>query len=597
MSIEDLLKMNVTSVTKVPEEIRKTSAAISVITSEDIRRSGATAVAEVLRWAAGVSVARNDANKWAISIRGFNGRAANKILVMIDGRSIYDPLFSGTLWETRDVFLDDVERIEVLRGPGGSTWGSNAMNGVINIITKDSKDTQGNLIVAGGGSEERAFSAVRNGGKISDDTFYRVYGKYYNRDNAYLDTHASDDSYNGQAGFRIDSKPDENNRAMLAGTIYNGDHDGVEGIFNNVNGEGGSFQGKWEREVSRSSRISMNGYYDHIDAEAGLLEEKRDTGELNVQNENQIYDWFDLIASIQYRHTRDDIQNSERVSVDPLRRTDNLVSAGLTGKMELIKDKLDMRLGSKVEHNDYSDYEFQPDIGVSWLMDQDNTLWASVSKAVRIPSRLENDFLITFPDPQTVLFRGNPSLDSEKLVSYQTGLRTTISKDLIAGISLFYNDYEDLIIAEGATIENSAHGNTHGFELAGRLQATETWYLSAAYSLLQVDVDIDPGSSANTSEASLQEGNSPEHQLFASSRLNLSDDWEFDCNLRYVDSLKDPQVDSYVVGDVRLAYKIVKGLELAVVGQNIFERRHFEQGGSNSSQVQQGVYGKLTWSF
>ncbi len=595
--IEDLLNMQVTSVSNAPENLRTSSAAVSVITSEDIRRSGVTSVMEALRGVPGVNVARQEQNKWAISIRGFNHRTSNKLLVLIDGRSIYDPLFSGTFWEVRDVFLEDVERIEVVRGPGGSTWGANAVNGVISIITKHAADTQGSLVSAGGGTEERVLGSVRHGGKISEDTFYRIYSRYVNRDNGYLAEGASDDSYNGQAGFRVDSRLGKDETLNLQGQIFQGDNEGVVGDFNTLHGEGGSVQGRWERRLSESSVFSTDGYYDHFDFDSGILGERRETGEVNIKEEHTFSDRFSSITALQYRYTTDQTFPSQIFSVDPDERNDHLYGGSFSGKYRAIKDVLDLHAGVKIQHNDYSGVEVQPDAGFAWTVNAKHTLWGSVSRAVRTPSRLENDFAFTLPETGQVVLRGNSDIEAENLLSYQLGHHFLLREDMLLSTTAFFNVYEDLLLGEGTTINNTGHGDTYGAELAATWSATSWWELRGAYSYLKVALSPDSDSTADPSVFLLEEGSAPQHQAVLTSRIDLPAGFELDGMLRYVDRLYSPDVASYVVADLRLGYRVSENLELSVVGQNLFDDHHFEQGGPEASQVQQGVYGKAVLTF
>ncbi|MFN8389862.1 MAG: TonB-dependent receptor [Bdellovibrionota bacterium] len=594
-SLEELLNMRVTTVSKLPEEVRRAPAAVYVLTSEDIRRSGATSIPEVLRLVPGVNVAHVDANKWAVSIRGFNGRTANKLLVMIDGRSLYDPLFSGTLWETKNLMLEDIERVEVVRGPGGSTWGANAVNGVINIITKHSRETQGALVSAGGGTEERGFGDARYGGKLSESAFYRVYGRYAAKDEGYLPDGVSDDSYRGQGGFRFDKAVTDSSSYWLQGNIYDGSHDGAV-PFNDVEGQGHSLQGQYDIDYGSAGHLALNGYYDHTDFSTPLLGEKRNTGEVNLQYTISPLDRFTVLSGLQYRLTADNIRNSSVLAVDPTERTDSLGSAMLQGRYNLIDDVLEMRTGLKLEYNDYSRYEFEPDAGLSWSINPDNTVWVSVSRAVRTPSRLENDFLIVVPDTGQT-FVANRALNSENLLAYEAGYRAVPVEKLLLDFTVFYNEYEQLAIAEGNTLSNAAHGHTYGAELAATWLAASGWQLTFGYSSLKLDLSLDPESTADPSQVTALEGNSPENQVFLTSRLDFAQSWELDTTLRYVAHLSFPRVSSYVVADARIGYRVADNLRLDLIGQNLFRGHHYEQGDANASEIQQGVYGRVTWTF
>ncbi len=592
--IEDLLNMTITSASKIAETIKKTPAAVFVLTAEDIQRSGATSIPEALRLVPGVQVARVDANKWAVTMRGFNNRAANKLLVMIDGRTIYDPLFSGVLWETKDVFLEDVERIEVIRGPGGSTWGANAVNGVINIITKHTKDTKGGLVTAGGGSEERGFFNARYGGEISNNTLYRVYGKYYNRDKGYLAEGSEDDSYQGEGGFRLDSNVGEDSTFMLQGGVYNGDHDGPTAT-DDVHGKGHSIIGKWEKNLPNNSQLNVQSFYDYSDFESSIFNEERDTFEFDL-NHIFHYDAFQFIHGASYRYTSDELENSPILALEPKHRVSSLGAIFSKVQWAIVEKVLDFQVGAKLEHNDFSGLEVQPDIGFTWSATTNNVIWGKISKAVRTPSRLENDLRITFPDGTPFLV-GNNLLKSESLVAYEVGYRAIPFASVFIDISTFYNNYDHLVSAEGLTLGNLAEGDTHGVEVAGTWKASSWWQFKGTYTYLQTSFELDPDSIANPLTIAALQGNSPHHQASFASSVALSDQWNFDFDVRYVDSLSLPHVSSYIVSDIRLAWKALESLEFALVGQNLFDKRHFEQGSGASSEVEQGVYGKVTWLF
>jgi iron complex outermembrane recepter protein len=598
-NIEQLLSLTVTSVSKIPESAHRASAAISVLTSDDIRRSGARSIPEVLRLVPGVQVARIDANKWAVSVRGFNSRTANKLLVMIDGRSIYNPLFSGTLWETKDVFLEDVERIEVIRGPGGSTWGSNAVNGVINIITKGAQYTQGGLVILGGGTEERSFQNFRYGSKLSNTGFLRVFGKYYQRDDGQLSDsiteEVSDDSHSGMGGFRFD-EVQQDQTFTLQGSYDRGNYDGVS-HFQNMKSRDLVLQGQWNRRMSKGSTFLLNGYFARTDFQSPLASEDRGTGEINIQYSYMPIDWATFLTGVQYKVTSDEVTNSDILSLHPTDRTDNLFGTFLHGRFDLLPRSLELRTGARLERNDYTDIELQPEIALSWTPTENDVWWTSVSHADRTPSRLENDFLFSIPTNGTV-FTGNRTLGSEGLNAYQIGYRRTFSNTFLLDTAAFYHAYEDLIIAEQSTLTNGAKGDTYGVEISPTWQFQNWGKVTAGYSFLLSDFELKSGSSSNEeSTLSSLEGNSPQHQVFARTSLNLIPGWEMDFGVRYVDQLSAPKVSPYVVGDVRVAWKATQKLDLSIVGQNLFRAQHFEQGSASSSQVGQGVYGQLTWEF
>lgn len=590
--IEDLLNMTVTTASKVPEKLQQTAAPVFVLSSEDIRRSGATSVPEVLRLVPGVQVARVDANKWAVSIRGFNARATNKLLVMIDGRTIYDPFFSGVLWETRDLPLENIERIEVIRGPGGSTWGANAVNGVINIITKRAQDTQGGLIVAGGGSEERGFSTVRYGGKISDTTAYRIHSRYLNRDQGYLPEGSEDDAYFGHSGFRVDSDVDSDTTFMMSGVYTRGDHDGPTASTDFAD-HSGNLQAAWEQKVSERSTFSIQSFYDRTDIDTALFGEKRNTFEIDAQHHFAPADYYDFVYGATYRYTSDDIRGSEFIEFVPKEQTDHLGGFFFENRLRPRED-LNIEFGAKFEYNERSHFDVQPSVGTSWTVSERNVLWASVGRAVRTPSRLEEDLEISIPGVGAA-FIGNRGLEAETLIAYDAGYRTSLAESVLLDFAVFYNVYDDLVTIENLTTGNGGEGNTYGGEASSTWQPSEQWQLQTAYTYLRMDLELDDNSIADPASIENSERNNPQHQLSVRSSYDLTNRWELDAGVRYVDTL-NVDVPSYFVADVRVAWDATDDLELSVVGQNLFDKRHFEQSES-SSQVQHGVYGRLAWSF
>lgn len=600
-SLSQLLDLNITTVSRMPESLGKAAAAAFVLSGEEIRRSGARSLPEALRLIPGVNVARTDSSKWAVSIRGFNSRAANKLLVMIDGRTIYDPLFSGVLWETKDTFLEDIERIEVVRGPGGSAWGANAVNGIINIITKSAKDTQGGFVVAGGGSEEQGFGDARVGTKIGETSYLRTYGKYYRRDEGHILGGAIDDSYSGMGGFRMDDINANGQRVTLQGSFTHGDHDGVR-LENDVDNEEAVLQGEWEDKLSESSALNVNAYYTNNDFSSRQLSIERNTAELNVVHYIKALERLDISSGLQIRVTSDDVDGSlENITLDPKSRSDTLAGVFLQGKYALIPDELDLRLGGKLEHNDYSGSEFQPDVGLSWTPSSGHLVWGSISRAVRTPSRLENDFIFVSSVQQATLF-SNRDLNAEELIAYQVGYRADLFPETLPNLyfdaASFYNHYNRLILIDGPTLQNSAHGDTYGIELFTSYVPQSWWHAKVGLSLLQTALVADENAMPN-SAISVQgiEGNSPEHQTFASAGFNFTPAWQADVTVRYVDGLSSPKVSSYTVADIRLAWQATSSLEFSVVGQNLFHSDHFEQGGINASAVEPGVYGQVRWEF
>ena len=403
MSLEDLITYQVYSVSKTKESLSQAPSAIQVITEDDIRRSGATSIPEALRLADNLTVAQRGAHEWVISARGFGTDLANKMLVMIDGRTVYTPLFSGVFWDRQNYLLSDIDHIEVISGPGGTLWGANAVNGVINIITKSAKDTQGVLVQQGFGTDPREYTAMRYGGKLGDDTSYRVYGTYFERANAdYANNDDVNDSWQaGQGGFRTDTDVTPDDLLTLQGDYYRNLEavpTGRDAVTN-----GSNLLSRWTHTVSDESKMSLQLYYDHTYlydpvpafvigsttfAPAGTLIDRLDTYDMDFQHRFRLDERNRIVWGIGFRHTRDTLTNSPSLGFYPDDLQSNLYSAFLQDEIMLL-DNLFLTLGSKVEHNSYTGFEYEPNVRLQLNITPHHTVWAAVSRAVRTPSRAE----------------------------------------------------------------------------------------------------------------------------------------------------------------------------------------------------------------
>ncbi len=643
LSIEALMDIKITSVSKKSQKLSDAPAAVFVITQEDIRRSGVTSIAEALRMAPGIEVARITSSQWAITSRGFNGRFANKLLVLIDGRSVYTPLFSGVYWEVQDTLLEDIERIEVIRGPGASLWGANAVNGVINIITKNAADTQGAMVTAGAGNEERGFGSIRYGGKVGNAVHYRVFAKYFDKDEFVdADGDAANDGWDfRRGGFRTDLTPASANRFMLQGEAYDGDLDDTveQGIYTppyNIisdienNFTGYHLLGRWDRDMGSRSNLALQLYFDRVKLssdEAGFTVE---TYDVDFQHRFALGDRQDIIWGLGYRFINDNIDNSDIIVVDPDNDQQHLFSGFIQNEISLIEDTLSLILGTKLEHNQYTGFEVQPNVRSLWKPAKNHTLWASAARAVRTPSRGELDGNVRAsvlpPDPaipgglpvQSIAL-GDDALDSEELWAYEIGYRSQIRQNLSADIALFYNDYDDLRSAElqlpeleidpgpahlivPTILDNRLRGETYGAEAAVNWQVTNIWRLQGTYTFLKIDLDLDSDSTSPPQQVTRDEESSPQHQFSLRSELDLPGNVELDLWGRYVDSLGAPlDIPSYITLDARIGWKPIPSLEISLVGQNLFDDRHPEFDpeflGIQATEVEPSVYGKITWRF
>jgi iron complex outermembrane receptor protein len=639
LSLEDLMDLEVTSVSKKAEKLSDSAAAIYVITNEDIRRSGATSIPEALRMAPGVQVAQISANRWAISARGFNGEFANKLLVLIDGRSVYTPLFSGVFWDVQDVMLEDVARIEVIRGPGATLWGANAVNGVINVITRSAEETQGALLVSGAGSNERAFGSMRWGGKVGEDVHYRVYGKYFDRDGFQTPEgdNAEDGWKVGRGGFRVDWELDDDDALTLQGDYYLGEvgerHVVVESIVppvtpltdENADIEGWNAQARWTHRFSETSELSLQSYFDRTKRDIEFASETRDTVDVDFQHRFALGGRQEILWGTGYRWTQDRTRGSQRVYFDPDKRHDNLFSAFAQNEIALVKERLYLTLGSKIEHNDYTGFEYQPSGRLLFKPHEQHTLWASVARAVRTPSRAGEDVALTqevappggpplfLPVVQVTHLDGDADIKSEEMLAYEAGYRFTPSPRFSADVALFYNDYDnvrsiefvglDFATVPGAAILNNAFGNefggeSYGAEIASRWDVLPWWQLSGSYSYMTLNLNS-RGSTDTTTEAST-EGAVPTHMFNLRSFVDLPGNFEFDTMLYYVENLPSGGVPSYTRIDLRLGWRPRPDLRLSLIGQNLQEAKHSEFNDTllwPASKSERGVYGKVEWSF
>ena len=590
------LEQVVNSVSRQESTVGKSPAAVFVITNDMIRRSGAMSIPEALRMAPGVSVARIDSNKWAVGIRGFNDRFAGKTLVQVDGRVIYNPVTSGVYWDAQDVMLQDVERIEVIRGPGGTVWGSNTLNGIINIISKDSKDTQGALVVGGGGTEEKGFTSIRYGGVNDDDNLhYRVYGKWFEHDNGYLPrgafqlppppgatqyTSAKDDGRKGQGGFRIDWEATESDTVKLQGDLFavssaRGDFRpqvAAPFVFKNDENElstGGNLLTRWQHQTGEDSSWAVQLYWDHFGRRSAdnfnfvpvvhpvnvdIFNARVDTYDLDFQHQFPLGERQKFIYGLGYRAQYTFFANSFgdggfALGAAPESRLLSRYSAFLQDEFKLVEDRLYFTAGSKFEQNTYAGYQYQPSGRLLWTPSERQSAWGAASRAVRIPNVGEEAITITgFTPAFGTLVRTfpNPNLNAEDVMAYELGYRAQPTDEFSFDTALFYNVYNNLIVGRGvgfipgvpniaeAMRVNGMSAETYGAELSANWKLSDTWRLRGAYSFLRMQLHRDPGIAAS---AEGPEGQSPRNQVYLQSSWDLTKTVEFDLIGRYVDSL------------------------------------------------------------
>lgn len=630
LSLEQLSSISVTSVSKREEKASEAAAAIFVITQEDIRRSGMNSIPEVLRMVPGLNVAQIGSHQWAISARGFNGTFSNKLLVLMDGRSVYTPLFSGVYWDAQDTVIEDIDRIEVIRGPGATLWGANAVNGVINIITKKAQDTQGGYASFTAGNQDRALMATRYGAKLGDAGYVRAYAKYDERDEVRTLTRdgAHDEWNKSQAGFRADWDKDEEHSFTFQGDIYSAGASGQLSLptlsspfSNNVKDResirGGNILGRWNYTQSRESDMTLQLYYDNAQREnLALKDDDRHTLDVDFQHAWQPHERHEIVWGIGYRLVSDEIAPSANIALSPRGRTDRLYSAFVQDKIALSPEEFFVTLGSKFEHNDYTGFELQPSARFSWLIDDEQMAWASVARAVRTPGRFVDDGRLASSTltgvPAFVGTVGNDNLDSEIMRAYEIGYRIQPMQTLSFDAAAFYNNYNRLIIGSLGSLTtfnspvlgtifyvpitpvnlNNAHST--GFELSTKWNVTPDIDLVSGYTFLDLNLYRPDTYGFDYRDKS------PKHQFNLSSTWRLPHDLEASGSLYYVDNLKGATVDAYTRLDLRLAWRPIEQLELSLVGQNLLDPYHQEFSPytyQSAAQIPSAYYGNISWKF
>jgi iron complex outermembrane receptor protein len=644
LSLEDLLNTEVSTVSRKPQRLSETAAAVFVLTGDEIQRSGATSIPEALRMVPGLQVARMGNARWSVSARGFNGRYANKLLVLMDGRSIYSPLFSGVVWEQEDTLLEDIDRIEVIRGPGAAMWGANAVNGVINIITKRARATQGGLATVSAGSEERVAGALRWGGPLGDSGNYRVWAKGLRRE-ASDDALSIDPSHSARAGFRADSTLGGGSRVSLAGETYRvrvGDWwDRPEltaatlatGFITptqvTATHMGSNIVGRLDTVLDDGSELGMQAYFEHsrIDTPIALFD-SRDTADLDMQHRLHRGS-HDFMWGLGYRFSQDHaVPRQHNFSFQRDHRTISLFSAFVHDEWTLMPDKLRLIAGAKVERNRFTGWEFQPNLRFAWTPSETQTVWGALSRAVRTPAQAEEDVDIDLevqPPSQQVPLNNLIRVDasgrlkkSENVTSFDLGYRQQVSPSLSFDAAAYVARYTDLRTGNltdlGMNVVSTPFGvvpylqttfettmglkaNTHGLEIAADWHPLESLRLLAAYSYARQTM-IDPTGTGRDVDYA---GKTARHTGSLRSSHNLSRNWQIDGWLRYASRREGINIPAYTQLDLRLAWRVSPGIELSLVGQNLLDDRHPEWVGDYiptlTLDVQRAWYVKAKLTF
>jgi iron complex outermembrane receptor protein len=603
MTVDELMDLQVSSVSKRPEKLSEAASAIQVITGDDVHRSGATSLPEALRLASNLEVAQIDSRQWAISARGFNNVFADKMLVLIDGRTVYTPLYAGVYWDVQDVMLEDLDRIEVISGPGATQWGANAVNGVINVTTKSAKDTQGGLLVAGDGKDLRTSDEARYGGELAPNLYYRAYVKYFDRgDSLRADGRSSNDAWHmGQAGFRMDDDASTDDVYTLQGDIYNGSLGQIGPDNIRVNGQ--NLLGRWTRNLAENSDVKVQAYFDRTYRSIpGSFTQTIDTYDFDFQHRRPLFANQDLVWGFGYRFVQDDVINTPANAFLPPRVGRSSFNTFAQDEIALIRDRLHLTIGSKVEYDDYSGFQAEPSIRLAWRPDAKQTVWSAVSRAVRTPSRIDRDLYA----PATPPFRiaGSNNVVSEKLIAYELGYRVQPDPKLALSIATFINNYTDLRSLEpldppqAFPVEDSSglQGHSTGAELSADWQAAPRWRLRAGWTELRVHSETQPGAIDRSTRDSITRD--PNHQGSLRSLIDLSAHWQCDATLRYVAPITTQSVPGYTEADLRLGWQITRACELSLLGQNLLHPQHGEFNTPDARrELQRTIYGKASWRF
>ena len=602
LSIEQLMNLEVTSVSRRPERLAQAASAIQVITQQDIRRSGASSLPEALRLATNLQVAQVNSRDWAISARGFNSTTANKLLVLIDGRTVYTPLYSGVFWDVQDVPLGDVDRIEVISGPGATLWGANAVNGVINVITKRARETQGLVVSGGGGTELRGFGTTRYGGALGSHVNYRIYGKGWAREPSVLPggQDATDDWHMEQAGFRLDWDASTINQVTMQGDLYNGRIS--QATAGDIAVSGGNVVAKWSHTVSANSAVTAQLYYDRTNRNIpGTFGEDLDIYDVDLQHATRLGARHDVVWGLGYRLINDRVVNSALLAFLPPHVTRQWFTAFVQDEIALIPDRLHVALGTKVEHNDYTGYEIQPSGRVSWRLSPSGTLWAAVARALRTPSRIDRELF--FPGQPPYLIAGGPGFHSEEELAYELGYRHQRGA-LALSVATFYSRYHGLRSVEQvnpptpspAVIANGQYGESYGAEVTADYLITKGWRVRAGHTELRIHIWPNPGSTDTTRGAS--ESQTPDRQFFLFSSLDLPAHLRLDAGMRAIDDITRQQIPGYAELNAKLTWQPTPQLDLSLVGQNLLHDRHAEFGApATRREIERGVYGLVEWRF
>ena len=588
------MNLEVTSVSKAPEKLTEVASAIQVITNEDIDRSAVARLPEALRLAPNLQVAQVNAHDWAITARGFNGAPigtntlANKLLVMIDGRTVYTPLFGGVFWDVQNVLMEDIDRIEVVSGPGGTLWGANAVNGVINVQSKNTKETQGLFVSESLGTFLQDNVAVRYGGKLDSQLSFRVYGQLFDHRNTTLASgRDAQDHWNmTQGGFRMDYEVSRKDQFTVQGDLYGGKEDSAVTYLNGQN-----LIAKWNHIFSQRSDLTVQTYFDrtHRNITGPDIVEKLTTYDIELQHHFAIRRRHKILWGAGFRQMHNETRDSAGQLFNPSVRSLQLFNGFIQDQISLVPRRLELTVGTKLLYNDYTEFEFQPSIRLAWLPSIRQTLWAAISRAVRTPSRLDADLPI-FRAP------GIRPFQSEKLIAYEVGYRFQPTTRIFASLSAFYNTYDDVrsldtnaLSPSGLVFANNLAAKTWGLEFSGNILVRSWWKLRGGYTWLHKEFRTTSPLVIQGSE--LLEAQDPTNQLLIQSVMDLPKNFQFDLVGRYIDMIPTARpVPSYFSLDARVAW-VYKRFTFSLNGRNLLEDKHAELG---TRTIPRSIYQKIS---
>jgi iron complex outermembrane receptor protein len=593
LSLEQLRDIVVSTVSRRSERLDRVAASVFVITADDIRRSGATTLPEALRLAPSLQIARADANQYAISARGFNNVLANKMLVLIDGRTLYTPLFSGVFWESQDTMLEDVDRIEVITGPSAALWGTNAVNGLIHVFTRAAAATQGAAVSLSGSSRERVVAA-RYGGALGENGHFRVYAKSYDRSHTNLANGGPvrDQADGVQAGFRADWSLGAD-RLTLQGDAYRGSIDQAPAARRI---SGGNLLARWRREMEGGGTLVARLVVEQTERDhPTTFRQALHTVDALVQYDLPAAGAHRVLLGAGYRHSRDNVGNSALLAFLPAQK--NMAWSRVFVQDQItLSPSLDLTFSASAEHNPYTDTELLPGARLGWRIDDRHMAWASLSRAVRAPSRIDREFFQPAQPPYAVA--GGPRFVSETSDVAELGYRAQPTERVSYSVTLFHHEHRRLrslaVTAGGLQFENDIQGHTRGLEAWGTWRVNERWKLTGGGTLLRQHLRVRPGGSDAGGLQAL--GNDPRHAWSLRSSFDLAPDLAWEFGVRRVGALPNPAVPAYWAADTRAAWRVSPELELALTAQNLFEREHVEWGSAASRAVLRRAVGlQLRW--